>query len=80
VVITSYDSAFLYVQLVSILSDHIVQANFVQFDDDFTGAGTHSNKTNNHFNYAIRLWCYATDSYCHLFIYATSGATHRIPE
>ena len=36
-VITGYDSVFLYVQLVSILSDHIVQANFVQFDDDFTG-------------------------------------------
>jgi len=32
VVITGYDSVFLYVQLVSILSDHIVQANFVQFD------------------------------------------------
>jgi len=30
---------FLYVQLVSILSDHIVQAKFVQFDDDFTGLG-----------------------------------------
>ena len=30
---------FLYVQLVSILSDHIVQANVVQFDDDFTGLG-----------------------------------------
>ena len=37
VVITGYDSIFLYVQLVSILSDHIVQANFVQFNDDFTG-------------------------------------------
>jgi len=30
---------FLYLQLVSILSDHIVQVNFVQFDDDFTGLG-----------------------------------------
>jgi len=39
VVITGYDSVFLYVQLVSIFSDHIVQANFVQFDDDFTGLG-----------------------------------------
>ena len=38
-VITGYDSVFLYVQLVSILSDHIFQANFVQFDDDFTGLG-----------------------------------------
>ena len=38
-VINGYDSVFLYVQLVSILSDHIVQANFVQFDDDFTGLG-----------------------------------------
>ena len=38
-VITGYDSVFLYVQLVSILSDHIVQANFVQFDDDFTCLG-----------------------------------------
>jgi len=38
-VITGYDSVFLYVQLVSILSDHFVQANFVQFDDDFTGLG-----------------------------------------
>ena len=38
-VITGYDSVFLYVQVVSILSDHIVQANFVHFDDDFTGFG-----------------------------------------
>ena len=30
---------FFYVQLVSILSDHVVQANFVQFDDDFMGLG-----------------------------------------
>ena len=38
-VITGYDSVFLCVQLVSILRDRIVQANFVQFDDDFMGLG-----------------------------------------
>jgi len=38
VITTCYDSVFfLYVQLVFVLAGHIVQANFVQFDDDFTG-------------------------------------------
>ena len=30
---------FMYVQMVSTLGDYIVQANFIQFDNDFTGLG-----------------------------------------